>query len=123
MRGPVTICAPPCLDRLPLIRRNPINSTSIEIMGQVGADYYPQEDFAQNAGYLTGINSTPAVGTGSLKLLPTDGSVKRLYFVTANINPNIFVQSASTYVLANGVDSQCMSVEKLRNNAPQLVTF
>lgn len=106
--------------RLISIDGNPFNSTSIEIMGQVGADYYPQEDFAQNQGYLTGISSTPAVGTGCFKLLPTDGSTKRLYFISADINANTFIQSSSVYVLANGPKSQCMTSTKLRDNIPQL---
>ena len=109
--------------RLVSVDGNPFNSASIEIMGQVGADYYPQEDLAQNQGYLAGIFSTPAVGSGALKLLPADGSAKRLYFISANINPNTFIQPASAYVIANGPKSQCMTAAKLQANVPQLMMF
>lgn len=103
---------------------NPLNSSAIEIMGQVGADYYPEAPpNNQNMGYLTGINSTPAVGSSCFRLIPSDGSEKRLYFVSANINPNTFIQPSSVYVLANGPASQCMSAATLQANIPQLMMF
>lgn len=112
-----------CSMRLISSDGNPFNSSSIEIMGQVGADYWPEIDKKQNEGYLTGIFQTPAVGCGSFRLLPTDGSIKKLYFITADINPNTFIQNLSDYVIANGLKSQCMTATKLQNNLPQLMAF
>jgi len=112
-----------CAMRIVSADGNPLNSATVEIMGQVGADYFPQADKAQNDGYLTGIFSTPAIGTGAFKLIPPDGTEKRLYFVSANINPNTFIQNASAYVLANGPASQCMNAATLQANVPQLMTF
>lgn len=109
--------------RLVSIDGAPFNSTSIEIMGQVGADYWPESDKKQGQGYLTGINQTPAVGCGSFKLIPPDGTEKRLFFVSANINPDTFIQPSSVYVLANGPASQCMNAATLQANVPQLITF
>lgn len=113
-----------CAMRIVSTDGSALNSSAIEIMGQLGADYYPQAaPNEQGEGYLTGINSTPAIGTGCFKLLPTDGSEKRLYFVSANINNNTYIQNASAYVLANGVASQCMTATTLQNNIPQLMYF
>ncbi len=112
-----------CAMRMVSSDGNPFNSSSIEIMGQVGADYWPESDKKQGQGYLTGINQTPAVGCGSFKLIPPDGTAKRLFFVSANINPNTFIQNASAYVMANGPASQCMNAATLQANVPQLMTF
>lgn len=112
-----------CSMRIVSADGNPLNSSSVEIMGQVGVDYLPEADKKQGDGKLLGINQAPAAGGGSFKLIPPDGSVKRLYFVSANINPNTFVQPSSAYVLANGPASQCMSAATLQANVPQLMTF
>ena len=68
-----------CAMRIVSADGNPLNSATVEIMGQVGADYFPQADKAQNDGYLTGIFGTPAIGTGAFKLIPPDGTEKRLF--------------------------------------------
>ena len=66
-----------------------------------------------------GFNSIPKF----LLSVGADGTPKRLYFVSADINNDTFVQSASSYVIANGAKSQCMTATKLQNNLPQLMAF
>lgn len=112
-----------CAMRIVSSDGGPLNSSTIEIMGQVGADYWPESNKKQGEGKLLGIYQTPAVGFGAFKLLPPDGSEKRLYFVSANINPDTFIQPSSAYVLANGSASQCVSAATLQANIPQLMTF
>lgn len=100
-----------------------LNSASVEYMAQVAADYMPEVGFGLNAGKMVNIYASPAVGASSWKLIPTDGSTLRLYFVTTNANPNTFVLPNSAYTAVNGAASICMSAATLQANIPQLMTF
>ena len=100
-----------------------LNSANVELMAAVAGDYYPDFYTGYGSGHLVNPPRVPAIGSSCLQLIPSDGSTKRLYFVSADINPNTWVQPASTYVLANGPKSQCMTAAKLQANVPQLMTF
>lgn len=101
----------------------PLNSSNVEFMAAVAGDYYPDFSTGSGDGHLINPSYVPAIGSSSLQLIPADGATKRLYFVSANINPDTYIQDSSAYVLANGPASQCMSAAKLRANIPQLMTF
>lgn len=92
-------------------------------MAAVAGDYYPDFATGSGAGHLVNPAYVPAIGSSRLQLIPSDGSTKRLYFVSADINSNCYIEPNSAYALANGPASQCMSAATLQNNVPQLITF
>ena len=101
------------------------NSADNELLLQVGADYYPELAYGTGAGMLTSLTGVPAVGGSGFQLIPTDGTSKHFYFVSANINDDTYFVSNSDYVLANGGSGtiNAMSAATLQANVPQIMSF
>jgi len=100
-----------------------LNSSHVEFMAAVAGDYYPDFSTGSGSGHLVNPSYVPAIGSSCLQLIPSDGSTKRLYFISADINPNTYIEPNSAYAQANGVAALTMSADTLRSNVPQLMTF
>jgi len=100
-----------------------LNSASVEFMAAVAGDYYPDFSTGSGSGHLVSPAYAPAIGSSRLQLIPSDGSTKRLYFVSANINPNTYIEPGSTYAQANGIAALTMSAATLQANVPQIMVL